>query len=152
MDEKDVEKYSKRLIDLSLRISNHSNIKKRESFNKNFTENLTLVYISDNEYMSINDFSKEFGVGITRISNIIKSLVQKGLITRENLPEDKRKMILKLTPEGKIKELEFKQALSNRLEKIINTLGPENMDIFLDLSNRIYEILDEEDNEVHICV
>ncbi|HSA34327.1 MAG TPA: winged helix DNA-binding protein [bacterium] len=79
-------------------------LKKR--FRLSLNEALALCALEQNEKNS-RELAQEIGISFSRMSRVLGSLEQKGLIKRTFGADDRRKMIFSLSPEGrrKISEL-----------------------------------------------
>jgi DNA-binding MarR family transcriptional regulator len=62
-----------------------------------------LLYLLDRrrEQCRISSLAKEFGLSLATVSDSIKTLVKKGLVSRKLYEGDKRVVILELTPSGR---------------------------------------------------
>ncbi len=75
-----------------------------------------------------------------RIAATLGSLEQKGCITREIDPKDRRKILVRITPEGQKKQQAMQQCLHEKLEVILRELGENDAKELLRIMARLAEI------------
>ncbi len=101
------------------------------SFEKDFAENnqitineaMLLCCMKDEKAKSANEITEYIGLSNPRVSKIIQTVEEKGLIARRMGVDDKRKMIFSLTEEGKNKIREMKDSkiqLNEILSQVLN--------------------------------
>lgn len=78
------------------------------------------------------DFSTHLNVGTGRIGNALKSLESKGFIYRVVDHDDRRKVLVYLTDEGKEKIEEKERKLKEFIFKVIEEVGNEKYEQILD--------------------
>lgn len=118
----------------------------------NMTELILMNEIVDNSHDSQNNVElsdiKEFLlISKGAVSQIIGSLEKKGFINRNIDKNNRRKLIVTLTPEGRqILEYQYKKFV-DRLETIIGRLGEEDVKQMIIIVNRMIKITNEIDEE-----
>jgi DNA-binding MarR family transcriptional regulator len=90
-------------------------------------------------------FSGEIGhamcVSTARVATALNSLEKKGLITRQIDASDRRKILVRITPEGKfLAERNFRSAVSV-VEKRFALLGEHDAMEYVRITGRLVEIL-----------
>lgn len=60
----------------------------------------TLVSLYGNERATMGELAESLGVSVSTLTGIVDRLVDHGLVTRENDPNDRRVVVGRLTPEG----------------------------------------------------
>jgi DNA-binding MarR family transcriptional regulator len=100
------------------------------------------------QYIAIRNgcvFSGEIGhamcVSTARVATALNSLEKKGLITRQIDVSDRRKILVRITPEGKfLAERNFRSAVSV-IEKRFALLGEHDAREYVRITGRLVEIL-----------
>ena len=59
-----------------------------------------LIYIKQNEGASLSLLSEHLGGTLSSASKLIDGMVERGLVTREDTPDDRRRMLLRITGDG----------------------------------------------------
>lgn len=80
----------------------------------------TLSYIYKNPGASLSDVATHLGVTLPTMSRIVDKLVERQLVAREGDPENRRRLILHLMPEGKRL---FEAAMDHTLKQLAQRLG-----------------------------
>ena len=78
---------------------------------------------------------------------MLGSLEKKGYINRDIDKNNRRNLIVTLTPEGRGVLASQYDAFSGRLEKIISRLGADDVKQMITIVNRMIEITNELDSE-----
>lgn len=102
---------------------------------------LNLIHI--NEGMSQNDLSSAVVIKKSAVTKLVRSLEQRGLVTRDRVKSDKRFNALKLTPAGQQRVAEMKQRRAIEHEAIMGVLSKEEQEAFFRHLNRLCEHLAE---------
>jgi DNA-binding MarR family transcriptional regulator/GNAT superfamily N-acetyltransferase len=89
-----------------------------------------------------SDLSREFGLSPDYLSKLISKFESQGLISRTPSPEDSRKQMLALTPEGKKAYAALKERSNQWIEKMIQGMEPEQTDALVSAMNTIEQVLD----------
>lgn len=84
-----------------------------------------LLYVSRREQVSLSDVADHLGLTLPSVSKLVDKLVERGLMFRTNAADDRRRMILTLTPAGQAARESAAQATQARLIEQLNTLSPE---------------------------
>lgn len=108
-------------------------------------ERFIIFYLgyNNNKYLIAGDVSKEMNVSTARVAVLLNRLEKKGYIIKEQDEIDKRKTKVKLTKEGyNFYQMKMKR-LMKYFEAIIDKIGYEGLDQFLEYLNIINRIGDE---------
>lgn len=120
------------------------------AINKNVSEiakgelGVLLYLIDKNNGANAYEISQEFGVNTSRVAAVLNSLSKKGYIQRTVDPEDKRKIQVFVTEEGKTFGEDRRQEIIHRVMKVITQLGEKDVREYMRISQRIYEIVGKE--------
>ncbi len=91
-----------RIRDISRAISELDTVFMHE-FGVNINEAMSLCVLLNKEQMSASEIAEELCVTMSNASKIIRSVEEKGFVSRELGKEDHRKMLFNLTKEGREK-------------------------------------------------
>lgn len=103
---------------------------------------LHLLYDND-KGMKPGEFSQILGVGTGRIGNALKNMESKGIIIREDDPDDKRKTIVTLTKKGKSLAKSLDDDFNAGIGYAISKMGKDRYDEYLSLMKDFYTYLIE---------
>ena len=84
---------------------------------------------------AVGDLSKRLRLPLPRISKLLGELEDQGLIERTRHAEDRRRVEVRLLPAGKRAAAGLRRAHSQRLEQLLEVLGPRDTEQLL----RIFE-------------
>ena len=87
--------------------------------------------------------SSRMGMEATSLTRTLKSLEDKGLITREKNPDDGRGVLVYLTDLGKEKRALSKQTVLKFNETVKQTIHPEKLKHFMEVSDVINDLIAE---------
>lgn len=110
---------------------------KLEKFDLKKEEVHFLHYICIKKKIEQNFLSEFFHVDKSTTTRKIKNLIDLGYIVRELDPEDHRKYILYPTDKGISMSNQIKEIFINWDNELINTLNPDEIEIFLTISNKL---------------
>lgn len=111
-----------------------------------------IVYFLDRSPKGIysGELAELIHVGTGRIGNALKNLEKKGLVIRKTDPNDRRKVRVFLTEEGKKRANALHQRLRARQKRLIEAFGEERMSQYIQESNALLdtwkELVTEEEN------
>lgn len=84
-----------------------------------------LGFVNRRADASLSDVADHLGLALPSVSKLIDKLVERGLMTRETAPDDRRRLILALTPAGQSILQAAVQATQARLAEQLAALSPE---------------------------
>lgn len=85
------------------------------------------------------------GVSTARIAAILKSMEKKGLLKREVDVNDRRKILVTLTPEGKAVALEKKAHIFEFWKKLMDALGEEDVQNAIRILKKVHAFTENTD-------
>ncbi|MDR2559885.1 MAG: MarR family transcriptional regulator [Oscillospiraceae bacterium] len=102
------------------------------------------------QYIALNggsvlpgDISAEMNVSSARVAAALNNLENKGLITRRTDKNDRRKVIVEITPEGReIAEKQWKNIVDGAT-KLLNLLGENDAREYVRIMGRMTEVMPE---------
>lgn len=104
---------------------------------------MALLYIDYENGSSSTSLGPSMGMEATSLSRTLKSLEERGLITREKNPNDGRGVIVKLTEEGMEKREISKQSVNRFNEAVRDRLDDQKIDHFFEVTEVINELINE---------
>lgn len=84
-----------------------------------------LLYVYRHTGASLSDVAEHLGLTLPSTSKLVNRLVERELLTRASAPDDRRRMILDITPTGQIVLDAAAQATRARLMEQLATLSAE---------------------------
>lgn len=103
-----------------------------------------LTYLTcSNENVTAKLLSEKMSVSMARLTTLIQKLEERGLIYREASKDDGRVSLLYLTDKGKQEGNRIVETSIGIAEKVIDKLGANTVEEFLNTIYRIKEIVDE---------
>ena len=100
-----------------------------------------LAYLLNvNNNISSNELEKHLQVSSARIASTLNSLEKKSLIKRNKSEEDKRKIIISITKNGRITIEKHREKVERYLRKMVEILGEKDSLEFIRIAKKIKEI------------
>ena len=81
--------------------------------------------------------AQELGVSLPSVTHALNELESRGLIVRGHDPEDRRKVPLRMTPEGEVKFSALYGLLRQRVRRLLPSLSREESEVLLELMTRL---------------
>ena len=98
---------------------------------------------SDDKNTDLTSIREYLAVTKASVSQMLASLEKRGLLVREIDPDNRRNLIVTLTPEG-AERLQYKEAqVEQRLKGLLSDLGETDAQNFITLVNKMNTILSE---------
>jgi DNA-binding MarR family transcriptional regulator len=91
-----------------------------------------LAYVNRNAGASLSDVAEHVGLTLPTMSKMIDKLVARALITRASAPDDRRRMILILTPTGQAVLQAAVEATQARLVEQLMALSPDECTLIVE--------------------
>ena len=105
--------------------------------------NVLLLLAGAKEAILAGRIAKELNLSASRGTNILNSLEKKGLLERSSDKEDRRKVYISLTDEGKQLIARKHDEMVGRLEKVFYSLGEEDSKEYIRIMKKLLQIMDE---------
>lgn len=119
-------------------------MKKVEGATRGEMAMLGAIYSKHRE-VSPKELSEMLGVSTARVANTLNTLEKKGFVTRELDKDDRRRIVVTITPEGRDFFVINHRAAINGLCKLIRDLGENDAKEFVRLSDKIISLISEAD-------
>ena len=122
------------------------------SYDATMAIGFTLLTIHPEKGTQVTKIAPRMGMEPNSLSRLLKSMEEKGLITRKKDKVDKRKVYVCLTKEGKKKRAFAEKAVFRFNDALLNSIEPEKAEAFFEFishiketSQKMKEILNEKD-------
>ena len=102
-----------------------------------------LLSIDREKGISSTALGPKMGMEATSLTRTLKSMEEKGLITRKRNPDDGRGVIIQLTPFGQEKRELSKSSVIKFNETIKNNVSPEKLHNFMEVSEIINDLISD---------
>lgn len=101
----------------------------------------TLISIDPDEGTPSTSLGPKMGMEATSLSRTLKSMEEKGLITRTKNPLDGRSVIISLTPYGQ-EMREYSKSVVFKFDEAINKhINPEELQTFKKVANQMLDLI-----------
>jgi DNA-binding MarR family transcriptional regulator len=97
-----------------------------------------------------SELSSAMNIVAARIAVVLRSLEEKGCVTRRMNLEDRRKIIVTITEEGKRRAMREKEEIFSFLQEVFDEMGDEeaekfvkSLDKFLETARQVLESMEE---------
>lgn len=100
---------------------------------------LQYLYIRKNEVLP-SEISNEMSISTARIAAALGSLESKGLITRQIDKDDRRRILVSLTPEGEETARKQQQNVLNNISQMLQKLGEHDAKEYVRIMGKIAEM------------
>lgn len=113
-----------------------------DEFNKGEFGLLNYIYFETKE-VSAGMLSEKLKVSTARIASVLNSLEAKKLIKRKIGTDDKRKVVVEITTEGKEIIKKYQEEVVNKVSYIISKIGQEKAKQYFDIMLEINSIIND---------
>ena len=114
--------------------------KNKESISLDAGESGILYYLIYHNGVTPSELQKHLKVGSSRIANALSSLQNKGLIFRQNALDDRRKVIVFITEEGKLLQENRRREFVEHIKRVLEQMGEDDAREFLRLLESFMKI------------
>jgi DNA-binding MarR family transcriptional regulator len=89
----------------------------------------TMFFIADHGSTNFTKLASALGVTPPNVTGIVDRLVEHGLVSRQENPEDRRMLMLHLTEKGKSIIADLRERRVSRMSKVLSSLSLEELAI-----------------------
>lgn len=107
------------------------------------SQGMVVGTLAHNGEMKISDISKKMGLSNSTVSGIIDRLEKQGFVERVRSEEDRRIVLVRITPEFKKKSKKHFTAINKKIDIIMNEASREDIDKIIDGLNILKELIDK---------
>ena len=105
------------------------------------TEKLVMIALHDQDYMYPSVLCRMVHASSPRMAVILKTLEERGWLTRTPDPDDFRKTIVRATPDGILAGTEFALAVEETMEEKLALMGEDDAREYVRLQKKFSEVL-----------
>lgn len=91
------------------------------------SEGHVLSFLASYAPASCGELARVFGLKPSTLTSLLDRLVERGLVTREVDPEDRRSVLVALTRDGKRTALRIDRGVRSFERRVLARLGPEDL-------------------------
>ena len=104
-------------------------------------EQFTLLYLKDRgDFVLPSEISEEMNISSARVANILNNLENKGLALRQIDKEDRRRILVTLTEEGKEKASLHMEKVIQNITGMLELLGEEDAKDFVRITKKMIDL------------
>lgn len=108
-----------------------------------------LKYLNETEdKVTAGRISEHIRVSTARVAVLLKKMVAKGLIEKENDPADARIVVVKLSERGRQTANRVRESIHAQIGDMIDRVGMERMMEFAAISNEIHSVMKNTDIDI----
>lgn len=101
-----------------------------------------LIYLAEvDQTVTAGMISEHMHVSTARVAVLLKKLEARGLIEKERDPQDARRVMVKLSAQGREHMDRVFERIRQNIEIIIDTIGAERLMTFVEISGEIQSII-----------
>jgi DNA-binding MarR family transcriptional regulator len=86
---------------------------------------LFLLFVDGHKRMS--DLASDLGVTLATATGLVERMVEKGLVTRESQPDDRRVVLCRLSESGRTSVSRIWESAGNRMGELLKSLDTANL-------------------------
>ena len=109
-----------------------------------FAQIRAIKFVKAKGQVSITKLAELLQVSAPSASTMVERLVEKGVLVREPDPEDRRKVIVTISPDMILITEQIEKDIFSSFVDLVGKLGPEVADDWCRVLDRIGEVLDHE--------
>jgi DNA-binding MarR family transcriptional regulator len=94
--------------------------------------------------MSMSELAEQMGVSPPSASVMVERLVGKGILSREHSTEDRRKVLVTISPHAVKRAEAIEASLLQFFVELVDKIGPETSQMWCDVLARIKSVLNQE--------
>jgi DNA-binding MarR family transcriptional regulator len=116
-----------------------------EGMDLTYNQYKTLLTIADRGECSLGDLGRELEIAMSSASQMVDRLVGQGVVHRQQDRDNRRQVIIRLTPQGEALIQELRRGILERFEKILNRLSERDQEILVEAFENIARIMEKID-------
>ncbi len=115
--------------------------------NLTHTQFFVLVAVHSQGRPAMRTLSQNLQVSMPTMSGIVERLVQAGYAQRVNHPQDRRQVLVELTPQGRRIITQFQQAAGKRWQQVLLALSPTEVGSFGKIVTKLLQSLQKRESD-----
>lgn len=100
-------------------------------------------------HVTVSELAEIGGVSPPSASAMVDRLVEKGVLLREQSREDRRKVIVRISPEAEKTIEKAEERILQVFVDLVDKIGPETTQKWVEVLERVREVLIQEGSEIH---
>ena len=113
--------------------------------NVSFPQFFLLAYLDQKEVLTMSAIAQRMGHTTAAASGLVARLENLGMVVRSVARDDRRKVMVCITPKGSTLVRRIRQEMVGNLMKIMEYLSPEEQRAWLQLYSKIYDYCQSKD-------
>lgn len=113
--------------------------------NVSFPQFFLLAYLDQKEVLTMSAIAQKMGHTTAAASGLVARLENLGMVVRSVARDDRRKVMVCITPKGSALVRRIRQEMVGNLMKIMEYLSPEEQRAWLQLYSKIYDYCQSKD-------
>jgi DNA-binding MarR family transcriptional regulator len=113
--------------------------------NVSFPQFFLLAYLDQKEVLTMSAIAQKMGHTTAAASGLVARLENLGMVVRSVARDDRRKVMVCITPKGSTLVRRIRQEMVGNLMKIMEYLSPEEQRAWLQLYSKIYDYCQSKD-------
>jgi len=104
-----------------------------------FAQFFLLTYLDHNEVLTMSAIAEKMGHTTAAASGLVARLENLGYVMRSHAPEDRRKVMVCITPRGSALVRRIREEMICNLMKMMTLLSPEEQKSWLQIYTKVYD-------------
>jgi DNA-binding MarR family transcriptional regulator len=113
--------------------------------NVSFPQFFLLAYLDQKEVLTMSAIAQKMGHTTAAASGLVARLENLGMVVRSSARDDRRKVMVCITPKGSELVRRIRQEMVGNLMKIMEYLSPEEQRAWLQIYSKIYDYCQSKD-------
>lgn len=113
--------------------------------NVSFPQFFLLAYLDQKEVLTMSAIAQKMGHTTAAASGLVARLENLGMVVRSVARDDRRKVMVCITPKGSALVRRIRQEMVGNLMKIMDYLSPEEQRAWLQIYSKIYDYCQSKD-------
>ena len=106
--------------------------------NVSFPQYFLLTYLDQKEVLTMSGIAQKMGHTTAAASGLVARLENLGYVVRSSAREDRRKVMVCITPKGSALVRRIREDMMGNLTKVMQHLSPEEQEAWLHIYTKIY--------------
>ncbi len=116
----------------------------KECFEVSWPQMQLALILKEKGEASLSEIAQELNVSAPSASAMVDRLVEKGLIEREHSREDRRKVIIRISPKANEHLEEMEKRMIGEFYKLVDQIGPDVTRQWYEVLQKVRQVIDEE--------
>ncbi len=113
-----------------------------EKLNITYTQYLVLMVLWENDNVTVNEIAEKLILNTNTVTPLLKRMESLQLISRFQSTHDQRKVMIRLTEQGKELQQEASKIPANLLAKLQINFNESEIEDALELKNKLYKLIE----------